>query len=185
MTVTTRALCGALSIGALAFLGMVSCGKTDGIGDPCVPEDEYSPKFSGFAISEVGLEARSVQCASRLCLVNHFQGRVGCPLGQKAGEGGCVVPGSSDPVTVDVAPWDLDRSADATVYCSCRCDGPDPNARYCDCPSGFSCKHLRDDLGLGSAGLAGSYCIRNGTEYQPTDKGGPTCADSPDDPVCR
>jgi hypothetical protein len=25
----------------------------DGVGDPCTPEEEYSPTFSGFALSEV------------------------------------------------------------------------------------------------------------------------------------
>lgn len=63
-----------------SFLG-ANCGG-DGTGDPCVPEDEYLTGFSGFSQSEVNVESRSFQCLSRVCLVNHFQGRVSCPYGQ-------------------------------------------------------------------------------------------------------
>jgi hypothetical protein len=62
-----------------------------------------------------------------------------------------------------------------TVYCSCRCGGPDANAKYCDCPSGFECKKLVDDLGFGSVGLAGSYCIRSGSAFKPGQVGGLQC----------
>jgi hypothetical protein len=55
-----------------------------GVGDPCTPEDEYSPTFAGFKVTEENIESRSFQCQTRICLVNHFQGRVSCPLGQPA-----------------------------------------------------------------------------------------------------
>ena len=56
--------------------------QSGGVGDPCIPEDEYLPNFGGFAASEVNIESRSFQCETRVCLVNHFRGRVTCPLGQ-------------------------------------------------------------------------------------------------------
>lgn len=140
----------------------------EGIGDPCIPEDEYSPTFSGFAWTEVNTEARSFSCQSRLCLVNHFQGRASCPYGQAAGSGGCTVPGTGDPVTVPVSAQLLARRTDEAVYCSCRCDGPDPAARYCECPSGFSCSPVVPNFKLGGAQLPGSYCIKSGSEFDST-----------------
>lgn len=137
----------------------------EGIGDECVPEDEYSPTFSAFALGEVSTESRSFQCQSRLCLVNHFQGRVSCPYGQVAAGGGCKLPGSGETLGVSVAPQLLERRAEDAVYCSCRCAGPDPAARYCDCPSGFSCTEVVPELVAGRAQLPGSYCIRAGTAY--------------------
>ena len=140
----------------------------EGVGDPCVPEDEYSATFSGFSVSEVNTESRSFQCQSRLCLVNHFQGRVSCPYGQTAGASGCKLPGSEDPVSAVVLPQLVERPADDAVYCSCRCAGPDPAARYCDCPSGFSCSEVVPNLVEGRAQLPGSYCIRSGSAYDDT-----------------
>jgi hypothetical protein len=43
--------------------------------------------------------------------------------------------------------------------CSCRCDGPAGTGPFCACAAGFSCQHQLDDLGLGGAELAGSYCV--------------------------
>jgi hypothetical protein len=57
------------------------CSQT-GVGDPCTPEQEYDPTFSGFDPGEVNVESKSFQCLTRLCLANHFQGRVSCPYGQ-------------------------------------------------------------------------------------------------------
>lgn len=150
------------------LLALVPGCPARGVGDPCVPEDEYSPTFSGFSLGEVGTESRSFSCESRLCLVNHFQGRVSCPYGQSAtaaGDARCLLPGSEEPVSVVVPPQLLDRRAEDAVYCSCRCDGPDPAARYCECPSGFSCSRVVPDLSLGRAQLPGSYCIRSGSEF--------------------
>lgn len=160
-----------------------------GVGEPCIPEDEHQTAFAGFDEAEVYVESRSLECATRVCLVNHFRGRVSCPYGQEASALGlpgtdprrCRVPGASgqdpaDVVSVPVPAQLVTRTAAASperagvgikeaVYCSCRCDGPDPSARYCECPDGFVCEKLVDDLGLGSAELAGSYCIRAGTRY--------------------
>ena len=50
----------------------------------CTPDEEYDPTFQGFSIQDVSVESKSYVCLSRLCLVNHFQGRVTCPYGQTA-----------------------------------------------------------------------------------------------------
>lgn len=66
---------------AVSVLTGTGCQST-GVGDPCTPEQEYDPSFLGFAATEVSVESKSFQCQTRLCLVNHFQGRVSCPYGQ-------------------------------------------------------------------------------------------------------
>lgn len=168
--------------------------KPGGVGDPCIPEDEYLLDFAGYSETEVNVESRSFQCETRVCLVNHFRGRASCPYGQTqatavaaAGDPAtgtppsipegtptppeaCRIPGTTgktltDRVSTQVTPQISQRNADKTVYCSCRCanvDGSkDDGARYCDCPSGYSCEKLIDDLGFGSTQLAGSYCIKD------------------------
>lgn len=191
----------AMAVGA-SFIGS-NCGGL-GVGDPCVPEDEYLTGFSGFSKSEVNVESRSFQCLSRVCLVNHFQGRVSCPYGQvedpsatgsglstcmgtqanrtspECLPGGTLHRASCQVPDRDGARWEdrivppveaqlKRRQASDTVYCSCRCKGPngETGSDYCDCPSGFDCKELVEDLGIGREQLAGSYCIKEGTEYDP------------------
>ena len=179
---------------AILAAGNVSLGCTPGgVGDPCIPEDEYQPGFAGYGVEEVNVEAMSFQCETRLCLVNHFQGRVTCPYGQTPE----VIAGSDNGakckiadgtgthfVDVEVAPQRLDRRANNSVYCSCRCAGPDKTARYCKCPSGFSCTLLNEiPLGSGSSQLLGSYCVRNGTAYEKDKEKGPCVApDCPYEP---
>jgi hypothetical protein len=184
-------------IGVLELLWPLALGcQAEGVGDPCVPEEEYAPDFPGFGVEEIGVETQSLQCMTRLCLVNHFQGRVSCPRGQTqadlALEGSdrarCRAPGSSDArtaVRVPVAAWDLDRPPDRAVYCSCRCDGPDPKAHYCECPKGYACTELIPDVGFGASELPGSYCVREGTEFEMRETGGPTCATAPGYAVCQ
>src|SRR6185295_15461822 len=75
-------LFGLFSVVTIGTLPM-AC-QSGGVGDPCTPEDEYNPEFAGFKVTEENIESRSFQCATRICLVNHFQGRVSCPLGQAA-----------------------------------------------------------------------------------------------------
>lgn len=160
------------SLLATALLGLLPLAcQPGGVGDPCTPEDEYQPTFPGYNANEVNVESKSFQCETRICLANHFQGRVSCKYGQKAppAEARCFVPGDpTKPITVKVDAQFVARQADRAVYCSCRCDGEDQNARYCKCPSGYACSHLVDDLHLGGGGqLAGSYCVRDGTTYDP------------------
>jgi hypothetical protein len=89
---TRSILCGLLGLLSVVTLGTlpIAC-QSGGVGDPCTPEDEYKPDFTGFKVTEENIESRSFQCSTRICLVNHFQGRVSCPLGQ----GGLDAPNSS------------------------------------------------------------------------------------------
>ena len=80
-----------LTLAALAAYGALGC-ESGGVGAPCIPEDEYDQDFSGFALQEVNVESRSFQCETRVCIVNHFQGRVSCPYGQEDPEGGTTPP---------------------------------------------------------------------------------------------
>jgi len=82
---TRSILCGLLALVSVGALGLVPIAcQSGGVGDPCTPEDEYTSTFSGFNVDEENIESRSFQCATRICLVNHFQGRVSCPQGQDA-----------------------------------------------------------------------------------------------------
>lgn len=179
--------------GLIAF-ALVACAgcKPGGVGDPCVPEDEYSPSFGGFDETEVSVETRSFQCETRVCLVNHFRGRVSCPYGQTADDvaslpasdpARCRVPGTEEGVRVQVKPQLVQRAAAAyphgghgvreSVYCSCRCANADgrrnDGKKYCDCPSGYDCQHLIDDLGLGDKEVTGSYCVKADSRYYVAD----------------
>lgn len=72
------------TLAALVVVTSVSsqgCASS-GVGDPCIPEQEYAQTFLGFDQAEVNVESKSFQCLTRLCLVNHFRGRVTCPYGQ-------------------------------------------------------------------------------------------------------
>lgn len=151
----TRGILGALLMATTAILLTNQGCKSTGIGDPCTPEQEYDVNFSGFDEAEVNVESKSFQCQTRLCLVNHFRGRVSCPYGQNSlgaapanvpegtpGQNGCFVPGteSTDEAAQDanrirpelpeplgncVASQCDDRKAEDTVYCSCRCGNVD------------------------------------------------------------
>ncbi len=177
-----------LSVAHLALVALLSVsvfGCTDeGVGDPCIPEDEFVPGFAGFAKEEVNVESRSFQCETRICLVNNFKGRVSCPYGQPdpnqrpmGDDRECQLPDYTENVTVAVPAQLKERSASDAVYCSCRCDGPaSSKAPFCECPSGFSCEELVDDLGLGKKELVGSYCVKAGTTVEdPTDLRGGDC----------
>ncbi len=149
----TRSILAVLAaVAGVAVLSGTGC-QASGVGDPCTPEAEYNPSFTGFTVGEVNTESESFQCLTRLCLVNHFQGRVSCPYGQNAmgnnlsgtqpcdgKSAGCCAPGTTiaidgkDPTTgmyVDpkaqatVEPQCTDRTADKAVYCSCRCANVD------------------------------------------------------------
>jgi len=153
---------------AIAGTASSAC-QSGGVGDPCIPEDEYDPTFPGYQATETNVESQSFQCETRTCLVTNFQGRVSCPYGQD-GPGaspGCYIPGTpksnATQIQAQVSSQLKNRRPDDAVYCSCRCDGPDPAARYCDCPSGFTCQKLVQDIGKGHAQLSGSYCVKEGS----------------------
>ncbi len=144
------------------------------LGSTCVDTDESEANFSGYNAREVNLDPASTECSSKLCLKNHFQGRVSCPYGQAAGAAQCFLPGLDAPVTVEVDPQLYARRASLASICSCHCAGAGPGP-YCTCPGSMECVHLVDDLGFGGAPsqLAGSYCIPTGSEYDITASAAP------------
>ncbi|MFT3771948.1 MAG: hypothetical protein QM820_41610 [Minicystis sp.] len=85
---TRSIMLGLLALVSVGALGVVPIAcQSGGVGDPCTPEDEYNTQFPGFKVAEENIESRSFQCSTRICLVNHFQGRVSCPYGQAGGVG--------------------------------------------------------------------------------------------------
>jgi hypothetical protein len=88
---TRKILAGLAAAIAISVVTGTGCQST-GVGDPCTPEQEYDPSFLGFEATEVSVESKSFQCQTRLCLVNHFQGRVSCPYGQDVT--GAPLPGT-------------------------------------------------------------------------------------------
>ncbi len=188
-----RAILTVFLVGTGLLLAIPAC-KDEGVGDPCTPEQEYDPSFTGFDEKQVNVESKSFQCRTRICLVNHFRGRASCPYGQStegnppAGPGvkPCAVPGTTQPISGLTNPDDptsfrdprkkqlvppqcVDRAADKAVYCSCRCadiNGDKPSDQtFCACPDGFACRPLVTSIGKGNEGLTGSYCIKDGTDF--------------------
>jgi len=155
----------AVAATAVSSAGFLAGCEKGGVGDPCLPEDEYQGAFGGYSEKEVNVESRSFQCETRVCLVNKFKGRVSCKYGTANGQK-CEAPDKAGDVTVPVAAQLHGRPPSDSVYCSCRCAGAQKEAPYCDCPSGFDCKKLIDDIGLGNSQLAGSYCVRSSTERE-------------------
>lgn len=178
---------------AFAFVGVLGAEgcKAGGVGDPCTPEQQYDQSFLGFNVSEVNVESKSFQCQTRLCLVNHFRGRVGCLYGQNAdgtkaedAAESCATPSGrpvtgkdssgnfADPVKkARVEPQCTDRREEDAVYCSCRCADvngkTDDGASYCTCPSGFECTPLVTSIGPTDQGLTGSYCVKSSAKFKP------------------
>ena len=170
---TLQQLAGA-GLGIIAAALAMGCNEP-GIGDPCIPEDEYVVDFGGYNEKEVNVESRSFQCETRVCLVNKFRGRVSCKYGQSEeqanGSPVCKTPDGQEDIDVPVEAQLEERRPIDSVYCSCRCAGingvTDDGAPYCECPSGFRCEDLIQDYDLGNKQLAGSYCVKDGTEVAP------------------
>lgn len=132
------------------------------MGQTCMPVEEYAADFTGFSPADVTVELGG-QCASGVCLVNHFAGRLTCPYGGV----GCLTP-DGETVPGSILPQVEERRPENSVYCSCRCDGPDPDADYCECGAGFECAPLVPVAVEGSEPATGAYCVKVGTVFDET-----------------
>ncbi len=125
------------------------------IGDPCLAGDEANPAFTGYKVAEENIASPFAACSSGICLVNHVQGRPGCPLGQAAptpcagpsdtscaGGSSCVLAGPTGPfcahTSIDGGPPQPDGSSCASGVCNeqsntCMCTSD------AQCPSGAAC----------------------------------------------
>ncbi|MBK8168911.1 MAG: hypothetical protein IPK60_01045 [Sandaracinaceae bacterium] len=132
----------------LILAGCLFGCQSIGVGDPCRPESvpTNGTMLPGFRDSEAYLETSSVQCRTRVCIVNRING-----------DPNVVCDGSSTQPANCVNAADIE----ARVYCTCRCDGPPGTAEFCECPEGFVCDPV---IKSGGAGIQGSYCVRAGTE---------------------
>lgn len=132
---------------ALILLG--ACKEVHGtpvLGNACVPEEIPSGAHgSGFSLQETYLTSAK-ECGGDPCLVDHLDN--GTDGGLAANP--TVLCSEEDP-----SPGCVTASALVdSVYCSCRCDGPD---RSCLCPDGYACRQLwptGPDQGFAS------YCMR-------------------------
>jgi hypothetical protein len=145
-----------LALGCVLALGAVGC-TDEGVGDPCTPEAvpcERNGENCGYKASESYIEASSVQCKSRLCIVHQLDN---LSQGGNADPRKICSATENDPTCVDP-----EQLADA-VYCTCRCRSAEGGSKndLCDCPGGFSCEEI---LNLGGSGIVGSYCVRKREE---------------------
>ncbi len=130
------------------------------VGDVCISELEDEGAFTGFTASEVLVETASAACATGVCVVHGFQGRVSCPYGQSAASDGCVTPFGAEPVSVAVQPQLVERPPSIGSVCSCPCDGAGAGP-YCTCPSTMVCV---DFVGATAVDLnLDSYCVPRGS----------------------
>lgn len=123
------ALLAVLSIGTIATLPL-AC-EASGVGDPCVLDDEYRPDFAGFTLSQDFLETPSLGCRTRVCLINHMQGRVTCPLGQPA-------PTPCDPAAAECASGEkcvesAVSAAECTKDSECVSGSCNKAGKFCEC----------------------------------------------------
>ncbi|MBI4701503.1 MAG: hypothetical protein HY744_10145 [Deltaproteobacteria bacterium] len=134
-------------VGALGLLGLVGplagC-EGGGLGDPCTPEDEYKESFAGFKLSEENIESRSFQCVSRICLVNHFQGRVSCPSGQPkpkpcGGDSDCGQEKCKQAGVIAPACDPTKNAPDGTNQEDCHGLKCNQSGKYCECNTNADC----------------------------------------------
>ncbi len=150
-----RALSATLVAGGFVSVALVGC-PAGGVGDPCTPEDEYRENFSGFALEEENIESRSFQCDTRVCLVNHFQGRASCKHGQpepkvcSGGESACdgteqcldagVLFNDCDPTPCGSGANPANCNDEMGRNPACKNEVCDKDGRFCRCnPSNPQC----------------------------------------------
>ena len=136
---TRSILCGLLALISVGALGVVPIAcQSGGVGDPCTPEVEYGTPFAGFNITQEFIESRSFQCSTRLCLVNHFQGRVSRPLGQPLGAVQSCSPHSNPTGCTDPDAKCVEADTQAPE-CTCDSNKPGDCASQPACISGTVC----------------------------------------------
>jgi hypothetical protein len=149
---TRSILAGLLGLFSIAAVGALPLAcQSGGIGDPCIPEDEYNADFTGFKVTAENIESRSFQCSTRICLVNHFQGRVTCPLGQAAP----TFCGPKDTTTCEAA--NLGKCVEAASLAN-DCDPAQDN-----CPNGTKCDPNRKVCACTSGSIPpdGFHCVKS------------------------
>lgn len=177
--------CGSSSSDAKQASALDSDAGARTIGERCIPSVEANPSFPGFVTGEISLEEQGAQHSGEpVCLTYHFQGRSTCPYGQDAtgtpptGASACTTPEGA-PVEGEVRAQCTDRSPADTIYWSCRCANADGQTNdgdtYCACPSGFACNQIIADIGGPGSGVSGAYCIKDGTDYDPSNVCSTTC----------
>lgn len=83
---------------AACFVGVLGANalacSASGVGDPCIPEDEFLRNSGSAQPNELIIDVNSVQCETRVCLKHYFKGRVSCPYGNggKSGQTGSCQP---------------------------------------------------------------------------------------------
>jgi hypothetical protein len=133
------------------------------VGDPCIPSEEKDPLFQGFHVQQTYVETGAfASCESGVCLIDFFQGRVSCPLGQAQPER-CT--GKLDTTTcgaqkcLESAVLDLSCDPKAKDHgasqcagrgscdamrsrCACASDGDCPTDMRCDTDDGLCKLHV-------------------------------------------
>jgi hypothetical protein len=133
--------------GLTVLLGLAACGQ-EGVGDPCTPEAiPVKNGMYGFERTEAYIESSSVQCRSRLCIVNRLDNGTNgmIPADPRTTCEQKMVPGCVSAAEVE-----------NSVHCTCKCGGPE-TVEHCKCPQPFQCKEI---LTLGGEGIRGSYCVK-------------------------
>lgn len=123
----------------LCWVAFAAGCATPAVGDPCLPEQVPD---NGFDDSEAYVESSSIQCETRVCLVDHLKGDPRDDCRDQADTVICATP----------------EEVDKRVYCSCRCDSDNTGFAECECPGGFTCAPV---LKQGNAGVRGGYCVRD------------------------
>jgi hypothetical protein len=185
IVVGTASAYAACSGGTISTSSSGGLGTAVPLGAACVPSNEISPSYGGSDELSVEVDPGNPACGGGVCLSNHFRGRVTCPYGKSADGGAppgaqpCTVPGTTTPVTAGVPAQCTDRSAQFTVYCSCRCANAngrtDDGASYCACDRGYECAQLFAS-GNPNDTLAGGYCVKTGTTFDRGTACQTTCA---------
>lgn len=167
------------------------------IGDPCLSGDEANPAFEGFRVNETTFISPVAACSSKICLVNHVQGRADCPLGQPAptpcsgpgdtscGSGSsCVAAGQNGPTcyltSVDGGTPVLDASNCASGVCNtarktCQCTSD------AQCPQGTACNPDTQECTSYVCHSAGECQSADATDAENAGKS--CCAGTTDTPV--